>query len=299
MSHRFSSLRPRLTATLAISVVVTLAHAIGIAAATGGDLPTGVPQDGPVVVTPVTPAPGSMHSRGSRAHDLAPPAAPTYIYVQMSFPSRAHVQWGGMGPGVSSTVVVTNGGVVSSDCYRSIDPLARVWSANCDFQLLGSPNPYIFTAFAGNDAGWGGSISSSPMWPRSDDALPSLTAQVLPSRTHLVSGQSMRIGVRVTNTGSATASSVTSCLSLDRGLAVVTKGSTLRSGRKVCFRQGDLAPGGLVTSQLTGRATARRTEGRRISGYARATGVAPMQTSTTTVTVRPVGCVPPRPCTAG
>lgn len=100
-----------------------------------------------------------------------------------------------------------------------------------------------------------------------------LTGTVLPQRRRLRSGQAMKVGIRSTNTGTATARSVTSCLRLPTDLPVVATGAARRSGRTVCWSTGDLGAGESVTRQVTVRAAAARSGSGTITGTTAATGL--------------------------
>lgn len=112
-----------------------------------------------------------------------------------------------------------------------------------------------------------------------------LASAVLPQRRRLVSGQSMKVGVRATNTGTATASSVTSCMRLPADLLVTAKGAARRSGRTVCFTTANLAAGASATGVVTVRAAATKTTVGSITGRATATGISAVTAPARAVTV--------------
>lgn len=119
----------------------------------------------------------------------------------------------------------------------------------------------------------------------SSTATPRLTATVLPQRRRLVSGQSMTVGLRATNTGTATAPSVTSCMRLPADLVVTATGGTRRSGRTLCFTTTNLAAGAAATRVVTVRAAATQTTVGSITGGASAAGLPRVAATARTVTV--------------
>ena len=134
----------------------------------------------------------------------------------------------------------------------------------------------VFTGWSGDCAGTSATCSLAITGPRTATATfyrsSDLRARVLPSRRSLVSGQSMRIGIRARNTGGTTATSVTSCLRLPSNLVVTRAPRALRSGRTVCFRVGDIRAGAQVTRTITVRAVATRRVVRTIGGSDRLAG---------------------------
>lgn len=128
--------------------------------------------------------------------------------------------------------------------------------------------------------------------PATPTATPTLGATVLVPRARLVSGQEATIGIRVRNTGTTAATSVSSCLRLPVNLAITRAPGAVRSGRTVCFRVGDVAAGSQVTRVVTVRALSVRKVTRRVIGSVRASGVAltavdPVSVSITPRVVRP------------
>jgi hypothetical protein len=113
-----------------------------------------------------------------------------------------------------------------------------------------------------------------------------LRPTVLPSRTRLISGQAMRLGIRTTNTGTATAASVTSCLRLPQNLVVTRTAGATRSGRTLCFALGDLPAGATRTKVVTVRAVAIRTVTRRVTGTVQSTATNPALTTTQSRAIR-------------
>lgn len=119
----------------------------------------------------------------------------------------------------------------------------------------------------------------------SSTATPRLTSTVLPQRRRLVSGQSMKVGIRATNAGTATASSVTSCMRLPADLLVTAKGAARRSGRTLCFTTANLAAGASATGVVTVRAAATTTTVGSITGSATGTGLTTVTAAARAITV--------------
>jgi hypothetical protein len=113
-----------------------------------------------------------------------------------------------------------------------------------------------------------------------------LRPTVLPSRTRLISGQAMRLGIRTTNTGTATAASVTSCLSLSQNLVVTRTAGATRTGRTLCFALGDLPAGATRTKVVTVRAVAIRSVTRRVTGTVQSSATNPALTTTQSRAIR-------------
>ena len=113
-----------------------------------------------------------------------------------------------------------------------------------------------------------------------------LTATVLPIRTQLISGQAMRLAIRTTNTGTATATSVTSCLRLPQNLVVTRTGGATRSGRTLCFSLGALTAGATRTNVVTVRAVATGSVTRTVAGSTRSTATSPALTTAQSQVIR-------------
>jgi len=114
-----------------------------------------------------------------------------------------------------------------------------------------------------------------------------LSATVTAPRRRVVSGQAVRLGIRVRNTGTAGASPVTACLRLPRALAVVRRNTATRSGRAYCFRLASLAAGAQATRHMVVRATTTRRVVVRVTGTVRAPGVTDAPVAVKTVVTLP------------
>lgn len=115
-----------------------------------------------------------------------------------------------------------------------------------------------------------------------------LDASVMPSRRRAVSGQQMRIGIRVRNTGGSPAHAVRSCLRLPSNMVATRRpAGSVRSGRTICFRRDTISVNSQETAVITVRAVAVREVSRTVVGAARATGVAPASAQSPRVVIRP------------
>ena len=211
-----------------------------------------------------------------------PIASPTAVGA-VAGDGQATVAWTGIvGDILSYTATATPGG---GHCT------AMAPSLTCT--VTGLTGGTAYTVTAANPFGHGPASSASaavttPTTPTASSPAPALTATLLPPRTRLTAGQSLRIGVRVVNTGTATASSVISCMVLPIGIVKVQPAGAKRATRTLCFRQGDPAPGRTATSRVTVRATAVRKQVKRtLTGSARATGVAPVKAAPRVLTITP------------
>lgn len=112
---------------------------------------------------------------------------------------------------------------------------------------------------------------------------PTLTATVLVPRKALVTGQSTKLAIRATNTGTNGAAAVTSCVAVPANLVITRLGGGTRAKGTVCFTVGDLAAGATATRSVTVRGVALRKVTRKVGGSVTATGL------TTAVQAAPVG----------
>ena len=104
-----------------------------------------------------------------------------------------------------------------------------------------------------------------------------LTVAVLPSRRRVVSGQRLRIAVRVTNTGGTAAESLTSCVRVTPKMTFTATSGARKSGLTACFRVGTVGAGASESRALTVRVMGTRRVTRVITGTAQARGVARVQ----------------------
>ncbi len=218
---------------------------------------------------------GITRHRVARLLGGPPIAAPTAV-AAVAGEGQAAVTWTGVvGDITAYTATASPGGATCT---------ALAPATTCTVTGLNSGTAYRFTVTAANQFGPGS--ASAPSVAVTTPG-PGVTATVLLPRRRIVSGQSLRIAVRASSTGTAAARSVTACLVLPKGVTVVAKGSALRSGRTLCFRQGDLAPGRTMTSLVTVRAVAKRKVIRGITGSARAAGLPRVQAAPRSVTITP------------
>ncbi len=199
---------------------------------------------------------------------------------------------------VSWAVPVYSGGAAITSYTATASPggstcTATAPSTNCTITGLSNGTSYTFAVTATNATGTSpASATSNAVMPTatSDNsttaATTTLTPTVLPSRTRLISGQAMRLGIRTTNAGTATAASVTSCLRLPQNLVVTRTGGATRSGRTLCFSLGALPAGATRTNVVTVRAVATGSVTRTVAGSTRSTATSPALTTAQSRVIR-------------
>jgi hypothetical protein len=134
----------------------------------------------------------------------------------------------------------------------------------------------------------GGVVPPAPApQPNPANRTPVLQATVLPSRSTLVSGQPMRVGIRARNTGGGTAESVTSCVTVPSNLVITSAPGARRSGRTACFSMGAVAAGTQATRVVNVRAVGLRPTRVSVRGSVRATGLAAVIARSTSVRITP------------
>ena len=207
-----------------------------------------------------------------------PPAARPTAVGAVAGNGHAVVSWSGVAGEITSyTATASPGGAT---CTAP--------STTCTLTALSNGTTYTVTVTAANPFGQG--PASDPSAPVTPSAPPSavLTATLLRPRARLVAGRLLRIGIKVANSGTATASSVTACLVVPKGLTVVTVSGARRQGRALCFRKGDLAPSATMTSRVTVRAAATTKRMRTtITGWVRPAGLAKVKAPPTVLTIIP------------
>jgi len=209
------------------------------------------------------------------------PGAPTGA-TAVAGNAAATVSW--VRPARDGGVPITSYVVAASDGRSGCTATAPATS--CAVTGLTNGTGYTFTVRAVNAAGTGEpSAPTATVVPAPPPA--ALTATLLPSRTRLVSGQSMRLGIRAANSGGAAAATVRSCVRLPAQLVVVRAPGALRAGGTVCFRIASIAAGQSATRTLAVRAVSTRAVTRRITGSASAPGLPAAAAGPRTVRITP------------
>ena len=202
-----------------------------------------------------------------------PPAAP----VATAGDARAEVRVAALAGGAVTAyrVTATRGG---AGC--TITPPATA----CTVTGLTNGTAYRFTATATNAAGTSAaSAESNAVTPTKP---PTLAVTVLPSRTRLVSGEQMRLRIRVRNTGSKPATAVSACTTLPANLVIIRRNGARRSGRTLCFAQGRIAAGAQRISYAVVRAVSDRSVRRTLRATARSAAATPARVTSRPVVIR-------------
>ena len=213
------------------------------------------------------------------------PDPPTSV-IATAGDGQVTVTWAA--PAITGGSPITRYNVRSSSgghtCVWSTGPLA------CAVTGLTNGTAYSFTVTATNVAGTSGpSAASASVTPKS---AASLKATILAPRSRLVSDQTIRVGIRVTNTGNGDATAVVACLRVPVMLTFVSSANGAQSGRIVCFRIDRIASGKRATRFVTVRAVGgTRIEG-TITGSVRAADLKRTRATSRSVIVRPQSAVP-------
>ena len=214
---------------------------------------------------------------------VSPSAAPGSV-TATSGSGQATVSW---------AVPVYSGGAAITSYTATASPggstcTATAPSTNCTITGLSNGTSYTFAVTATNATGTSPASATSNAVTPTAAAVTTTTLRptVLPSRTRLISGQAMRLGIRTTNAGTATAASVTSCLRLPQNLVVTRTGGATRSGRTLCFSLGALPAGATRTNVVTVRAVATGSVTRTVAGSTRSTATSPALTTAQSRVIR-------------
>lgn len=218
------------------------------------------------------------------------------------------------GDGRATVTVTALGGSVTSYLVTAA-PGGRTCTitspaTSCDVDGLTNGTTYTFTARATNSQGMSGpSLASAPVTPGPQGSAPAaspgtglapttsssaretrgLSVTVQPSRTRIVSGRVLRLGVRVRNAGSAPVAGVSACLLLSGNLVPVAPRVGRRSTQAPCVQMPRIAPGREATRVILVRAVSSRRALGRIA--ARATAAGDLEATAPDVAVR----IRPRP----
>ena len=241
----------------------------------------------------VTFGPRTLTSSGASDVFLAryaeEPDPPTSVMATAG-DGHAAVTW--TAPAVTGGSPITRYTVTSSPgghtCVWTTGPLA------CAVTGLTNGTAYTFTVTATNVAGTSApSAASASITPNATPkSVASLQARILAPRGRLVSGETIRVGIRVTNSGNADATAVVACLRVPAMLTFVNTRSGTQSGRIVCFRIDRIAADKKATRFITVRAVGgKRIEG-TITGSVRAADVKRTRATSRAVVVTPRPVVP-------
>ena len=182
-------------------------------------------------------------------------------------------------------------------------------ATSCIVTGLTNGTSYTFTVTATNTTGTSpASAPSNAITPTSTTAATTTTTTatstkidvvVLPGRTRLRSGETMRIAIRASNSSKATVASVTTCLTLPANLVVTHTGGAQRAGRSLCFSLGSLAAGATRTRAVHVRAVTQQTVTRRVIGTARSSASRATLTTASSTPIRITPLVTPAETVTG
>ena len=221
---------------------------------------------------------------------VSPSAAPGSVTATAGS-GQANVSW---------EVPVYSGGAAITSYSATASPgggtcTATAPATSCTITGLTNGTSYTFTVTATNATGTSpASAPSNAVTPTTMTAATTTTATatsteievvVLPGRTRLRSGETMRIAIRASNSSKAAVASVTTCLTLPANLVVHTGGAQ-RAGRSLCFSLGSLAAGATRTRAVHVRAVTQRTVTRRVIGTARSSTTSASLTTARSTPIR-------------
>ena len=182
-------------------------------------------------------------------------------------------------------------------------------ATSCIVTGLTNGTSYTVTVTATNTTGTSpASAPSNAITPTSTTAATTTTTTatstkidvvVLPGRTRLRSGETMRIAIRASNSSKATVASVTTCLTLPANLVVTHTGGAQRAGRSLCFSLGSLAAGATRTRAVHVRAVTQQTVTRRVIGTARSSASRATLTTASSTPIRITPLVTPAETVTG
>ncbi len=240
----------------------------------------------------------SVDTDGYVAKVISPSAAPGSVAATAGS-GQATVSW---------AVPVYSGGAAITSYTATASPgggtcTATAPATSCTIMGLTNGTSYTVTVTATNATGTSpASAASAAVIPTAATAIAKATGirlTVLPSKTRLRSGQTMRIAIRTTNSGTATVASVTTCLTLPANLVVTRTGGAQRAGRSLCFSLGNLAAGATRTRAVHVRAVTLRTVTRRVIGTARSSATSASLTTVRSMAIRITPLVTPAETVTG
>ena len=249
----------------------------------------------------------SVATDGYVAKVISPSAAPGPVAATAGS-GQANVSW---------EVPVYSGGAAITSYSATASPgggtcTATAPATSCTITGLTHGTSYTFTVTATNATGTSpASAPSNAITPTSTSSATTTTSTsttatstkievvVLPGRTRLRSGETMRIAIRASNSSKATVASVTTCLTLPANLVVTHTGGAQRAGRSLCFSLGSLAAGATRTRAVHVRAVTQRTVTRRVIGTARSSASSATLTTARSTPIRITPLVTPAETVTG